>query len=395
MSREEMAQYFTNLNKDIERIIEYIKNNPNQEPNVYEIVDYNLRIAELLGQYGPFVNSGDLYDQKDIVGSLDGIADIEELRDIEHHPFFKIEEVKSMMDRVHRSITNMSYDTPATEEEKSSKREMICKSMSIAYFIWQQEQKKSPFPYTNRDEFYTLQRMIADYKKAGNVEFVDELDKLFAVISEKYFASLKEPQTEADLLAEGQALQARLRNINAWIRENPNTDVNVYEMMDCHVSVAELLSQFGPLIQGRDLYHIPEISGCINELSEMYMLRRDKLNAFLNTNEPARALFDKVTASINKMDYEVFANPVARDAKKEMLCKSVSIPFYIYQEERKNPFYQYDNESEYQAVRQLQEDYIATGTRQFTPEIEALSKNLAEKAPKTEQNSEALSSARK
>ena len=67
MSREEMTEYFLSLNKDIERIIEYIKNNPNQEPNVYEIVDCNLRIAELLGQYGPFVNSGDLFDQKDIV----------------------------------------------------------------------------------------------------------------------------------------------------------------------------------------------------------------------------------------------------------------------------------------------------------------------------------------
>ena len=39
--------------------------------------------------------------------------------------------------------------------------------------------------------------------------------------------------------------------------------------------------------------------------------------------------------------------------KKEILCKSVSIPFYIWQERRTNPNFQYDNTTEFNELKEM------------------------------------------
>ena len=37
-------------------------------------------------------------------------------------------------------------------------------------------------------------------------------------------------------------LSERMKGINNWIRSNPNTDPNFYEIMDCEVELGKLLS---------------------------------------------------------------------------------------------------------------------------------------------------------
>lgn len=384
MSRDEMKIAFMALSKDIEKINEHIKNHPEESPNVYEIVEANIRVAELLGQYGPFVNDGDLYDQKDIVACLDGLSQMEAAKDIKHHPFFKIPEIKNMMHAIHQSINKMSYDVPTTSEEVVKKRKMLCESMAVPFYIWQQQQRQSSFIYGDRNKFHELQQLIKDYINDGNIEFVAELQGVYDLIKANYYQNQPTSTNEEDLLEEGKKLQEKIEMSNDQVRNNPNEDLNMDEIMDCHISVAELLSQYGPFINGRDLFTIPEIAGCINGLSDMYALRSEKLNSYFIEVPAAGEMFQRVTASINKMNYEVFPDAVARDAKKEMLCKTVSVPFYIWQQERKVPEYQYDNVGEYDALTRLQDDYIASGAEEFVPQIEKMRKVLDEKAPKRE-----------
>ena len=45
---------------------------------------------------------------------------------------------------------------------------------------------------------------------------------------------------ELDAMAD--RLSERIKGINNWIRNNPNTDPNFYEIMDCEVELGRLLS---------------------------------------------------------------------------------------------------------------------------------------------------------
>lgn len=190
-------------------------------------------------------------------------------------------------------------------------------------------------------------------------------------------------------------LTNRMEGINTWIKNNPQiTDPNVYEIMDCNVRYAECISRlnmyyeyFGyPEIQTEegmrkatkyDLPTIhPSIGECFFKLAEMENLRKVVNHPFFNQLEP-NSLLCSVKASALGATYEIPNDPALAQIKRETICKSMSVPFYIWQVKRTEPNYQYDNQAEFTSMKEMFDLYKTTSleetkTCQYENQIVAL-----------------------
>lgn len=178
------------------------------------------------------------------------------------------------------------------------------------------------------------------------------------------------------LKSETEKFTERVTGINNWIKSNPQvTDPNVYEIMDCNVSLAEVFSEYAKIDNSRVLSNVagnhPEIESCYLEVVEMDSLRDTMHQPFFQSKE-ANDLYCAIKRSQLSMDYDIPTNPETRRIKKELLCKSMSVPFYIWQVQRTEPEYQYDDVTAVNGMMAMLDIYKSEGNTQFVPEIEAL-----------------------
>lgn len=171
-------------------------------------------------------------------------------------------------------------------------------------------------------------------------------------------------------------LTNKIIGINNWIKENPQvTDPNAYEIVTCNVELAEVLSEYASKENSRDIQQVsllhPEIEDCYIGVVEMDTLRDTATHPFFRSKE-ASDLYCAIKRSQLAMNYEIPKDEETRRIKKELLCKSMSVPFYIWQVHRAEPDYQYDNIAEFSGMKDMLELYKAEGNTQFVPEIEAL-----------------------
>lgn len=221
--------------------------------------------------------------------------------------------------------------------------------------------------------------------------------------------SIKRVTTELNALAR------RIRGINDWIEQNPHiTDPNAYEIMDCNVSYAELISELKKvhtekcgsleptvqILQTRQVLNesdptiekyetvppteptiglilttlYPEAAEGLYELGRMDNLRSLETHPFFITPE-AKAMYEQVKDCQVKASYIVSEDEGEKRIKRELLCKSMSVPFYIWQVKRTEPDYQYDNMTEFESMKQMNALYQATESpAQFTKAINNLHK---------------------
>ena len=167
-------------------------------------------------------------------------------------------------------------------------------------------------------------------------------------------------------------LKRRIEGVNSWIESNPQvTDPNMYEYMDLFVSLAEIVRQareyfdnsgYPKINQTESATHydiisiVPEISAARDELSKLEKLRNIKTNQISFFKENA------VSSMLTELGYRCFAgeyiipaNPDIARIKKEAICKSISVPFYIWQVHRENPNYKYDNITEFNSMKDMYE----------------------------------------
>lgn len=168
----------------------------------------------------------------------------------------------------------------------------------------------------------------------------------------------------------------RVTGINNWIKSNPQvTDPNAYEIMDCNVSLAEVFSEYAEADNSRELQNAaikhPELEPCYFGIIEMDFLRDTAHHPFFLSKE-ANDLYCAVKMSQLSMDYVIPTNSETRRIKKELLCKAMSVPFYIWQVHRTEPEYKYDNVNEFNGMKEMLSIYKSEGNTQFVPEIEAL-----------------------
>ena len=158
--------------------------------------------------------------------------------------------------------------------------------------------------------------------------------------------------------------------INDWIRKNPETDPNAYEIMDCNIQFAECLADLkayyvstGDIPSDLDEQELmatvtflaalhPEVEDCYRELGTMDILRNIAEHPFFTTKE-ANEMYCSIKACQDNVDYIAPPDEALRRIKRELLCKSMSVPFYIWQVKRTDTVYQYDNKTEFDSMKEM------------------------------------------
>lgn len=175
---------------------------------------------------------------------------------------------------------------------------------------------------------------------------------------------LKEINEQAKLL------QDRIIGINEWISANPNTDPDYYEFVDCLIQFGELtwdvckyFDQNGwPTFKEKDetMTHYnswqatSELENCYKELQKLSQVRKINQEGFSNpnTNPDVYNFLSDLRARCAIGEYFAGDSMEYRRLKKELICKSFSVPFYIWQVKQKDPSYQYDNITEFEMMQQ-------------------------------------------
>lgn len=220
MTIKQIEEKLNSLSNRIEGINTWIKNNPQvTDPNVYEIMDCNVQygelVAELVAYYNEFgwpeinESTGDMMLEKNWPRSARvadlphlhpglgncflGLCTMETLREFPIHPFIQEKEVYAMYAAIRMRQLAGTYVLPATEEDKRIKRELLCKSMSVPFYIWQVHRTEPDYQYDNESEFTSMKEMFALYSSSETpCQFEEQISNLFAKIESDY--KYKEPK---------------------------------------------------------------------------------------------------------------------------------------------------------------------------------------------------------
>ena len=144
-------------------------------------------------------------------------------------------------------------------------------------------------------------------------------------------------------------LDSKLKGINGWISDNRETDPNFYEICDCWISFGLLAHQVN---NSTDLHEADEfktvsyfLTSCREQMAIMEDLRSISKDPFLTENKDARTLYNSVVSDATRCltDYDSITS--------ELIKKSLSVPFYIWQEKRNNSEFKYDNKNEFDLIK--------------------------------------------
>ena len=199
MELEQLKIETENFTERVTGINKWIKSNPQiTDPNAYEIMDCNVSLAEYIAEYRNHLNELEVIETvqnetypvieniPELVSSIKELNEMDQLRDTAHHPFFQSEEANSLYNAVKQSQISMNYDIPEDIETRRIKKELLCKSMSVPFYIWQTQRKDPEYQYDNATEFSGMKAMLDIYKSEGNTQFVPEIEALFGVIEKNY-----------------------------------------------------------------------------------------------------------------------------------------------------------------------------------------------------------------
>lgn len=170
------------------------------------------------------------------------------------------------------------------------------------------------------------------------------------------------------ITAETEMLTANLQRINDWVAQNPDTDPNYYEYIDCLCRFGELASDATKYFnqvgwptdeKGKELTHYdawrstPALETCHAELLKLAQTRKIGEEGFTDpkTNPEAVEFLRELRTRCSIGEYFTGDGPEYRNMKRELICRSFSVPFYIWQKQRKEPGYQYDNRVEFEQMK--------------------------------------------
>ena len=191
MDSQKIENKTQTLTESVKKINNWIKQHPEvTDPNAYEIMDCNVSLAELLSEYAQIDNSRVLQNaamkHPEIEPCYFGVVEMDELRDTAHHSFFQSQEANDLYCAIKQSQLSMNYDIPEELETRKIKKELLCKSMSVAFYIWQVHRNEPDYQYDNTTEFNEMKLMLDIYKQEGNTQFVPEIEAMFHVIENNY-----------------------------------------------------------------------------------------------------------------------------------------------------------------------------------------------------------------
>ena len=148
-------------------------------------------------------------------------------------------------------------------------------------------------------------------------------------------------------------LEVNIKNINRWIENNPQVnEPNVYEIADCNIRFAEIVSKFKKCNGFNDrallidlVNREPDILECYNQLNKMDSLRHISSHPFFQIPE-VREVYSSIKKCQENGNYELSNDDSFNIIKGEAIKKALSVSFYIWQVRQKEPNYVFDNISE-------------------------------------------------
>lgn len=198
MELEQLRTETNNFAQRVTGINNWIESSPQvTDPNAYEIMDCNVTLAEYIAEYRGHMNGLQVLENiEELIPAMKGVKKMDELRDTTNHPFFKSREANDLYSAIKKSQTSMNYDIPEDMETRKIKKELLCKSMSVPFYIWQVHRTEPEYKYDNATEFNSMKAMLDIYKQEGNTQFVPEIEAMFSVIEKNYKYSNKMTDTK-------------------------------------------------------------------------------------------------------------------------------------------------------------------------------------------------------
>lgn len=379
----ELETKTVDLEKRFEGINNWIKANPDTNPNFCEmigcIVDFgklNVLYAEAYKEQGISNTevSDDISDYKlplafsEMQKVRDNLQEMIQLRI--GSDFFKDGAAIEFMDELLKKAVTGDYRSLETTKTEL-KDQILTRLAAIYFYIWDTKQREPEYVYDNVNELNALKADYELYKKdAGNLndgpQFGNNIEKMLDRIeNNKIMNVCQENAVESDskyneLNLQAYSLKERYKGINGWIEQNMNTAPNFREMIDCIIEYGSLVSRYDdyfresgyPIIEKKDReathYEIPvvvpEVKGAQEQLHTMMRLR-GKHEFF--RDEAAKNFIQELTYKAETASYHVPEDQTVAAAKKDAMCLAAGVYFYIWDTQQREPWYKYDNVSEW------------------------------------------------
>ena len=414
MKLEELEEKAIDLAKRFKGINNWIENNKDTDPNFSEMIEALVEYGSLTAEFNNYYKETGYPTIHDSNGerkaeSYDMPVHTENLKKVLYEvykmfrlrsksPFFKDKIANKFVANLSVESTIGTYIIPEDKAIAEKKKQVLRKVAGVYFYIWQVKQTNPNYQYDNVTEWEELQRNYKEYKEAvgneveksyeGKVlysgpQFGEDIERMFDVIEKNYkFSETKDEESSKEevetmdeleeINKQAEALTNRFRGINSWIEANINTDPNFYEMVDCMVEYGKLVKQYDKYYQKAGYptfdngseevsathYHLalvsPKLKEAQSELSKMWDLRRK--SPFFE-DEIVREFTNELSLRAKIAEYYVPEDKEIERIKKEVLCKTAGIYFYIWQVKQTNPDYKYDNEAEWNNLLQAYEIY--------------------------------------
>lgn len=388
------------LEKDYERINNWIKSHPASNINFAELTDCIARYGELSAKYDEFYKKYDLprYDINRSDGSnelplvfpemrvaRDNLQEMVNLR--AGSELFRDETAKRFMNELLYSATTAQYNQPEKRSIQEAKKSVLFTLASVYFYTWDTKQREPEYVYDNVSEWNALKSNYETYKNAVGIEEQVQKDDgssyegpQFGNIIEEMMDRVEKNKIMNDFVERNQDIRGSelydlnfraynlknsYKNINNYIQDNMNTVPNFREMVDSVIEYGKLISQFAsyynrngyPIIEdeGREAsnYEIAVVNQDVRDVQEgIYQMMQLRGNHQFFSDPTARAFMNELANASAVGGYYISEDSQVDNLKKEILCQVAAIYFYIWYTKQREPNYVYDNVSEWDALNE-------------------------------------------
>lgn len=183
-----------------------------------------------------------------------------------------------------------------------------------------------------------------------------------------------------EIKRKAQNLKNRVAGINNWIQEHQEvTEPNMYEYTQVLVEFGEILSEADEYYKKHgypenidaqsghyEISHkVAEFNEVNEEIKKLVNLRnlnniQDNPDIIFTSVPEVRDFLTELEYRTYTADYKIPNDLEIAKIKKEILCKCMGIAFYIWNTQRKEPEYIYDNKNEYEMLQGMYNTYSAS-----------------------------------
>lgn len=190
---EEIKSKSQNLKNRVVGINNWVQEHPKvTEPNMYEYTQVLVDFGEILAkadeyykihgypenvdaQGGHYEISHKVVEFNEVNEEIKKLAKLRNLNNIQGNPdtiFTSVPEVRDFLTELEYRIYTADYKIPNDPEIERIKKEILCKCMGIAFYIWNTQRKEPEYIYDNKKEFEMLQEMYNTYSAAVGIQIV-------------------------------------------------------------------------------------------------------------------------------------------------------------------------------------------------------------------------------